>query len=67
VDDETSLGDAVVRLLGDPELRARLGAAASAKAAMYDAPAIVRRFEALFRETLALGLGARERKEEARA
>lgn len=53
VDDEGAIGRAILRVLLDPPTAERLGAAARERAAAYDAPAIVRRFESLFRDTVA--------------
>jgi N-acetylgalactosamine-N,N'-diacetylbacillosaminyl-diphospho-undecaprenol 4-alpha-N-acetylgalactosaminyltransferase len=55
VDDEGALGRSVVRLLRDPAFRERLGDAARERAAAYDAPAIVQKFEAFFRQTIESG------------
>ena len=51
VDDDGALGRSIARLLGDPALRDRLGAAARERVAIYDAGAVVRRFETLFVQT----------------
>ncbi|MHB8762937.1 MAG: glycosyltransferase [Deferrisomatales bacterium] len=50
VEDPDALAAAIARLLGDPDLRLRLGAAAARRAQDFDAPGVVRRFEALFTE-----------------
>jgi N-acetylgalactosamine-N,N'-diacetylbacillosaminyl-diphospho-undecaprenol 4-alpha-N-acetylgalactosaminyltransferase len=52
VDDEEALGRAILRVLREPDLAGRLGAEAAERAAAYDAPTIVRRFESLFRQTV---------------
>lgn len=51
LDRQDALGAAIVRILRDPSLAERLGAAARERAEAYAAPAIVRTFEALFRQT----------------
>lgn len=50
VEDCGALAAAIDRLLGDPALRERLGDAARETVRAYDAPKIVRRFEALVEE-----------------
>jgi glycosyltransferase involved in cell wall biosynthesis len=50
VEDPGALAAAIERLLGDPALRERLGRAARERVRAYDAPGIVRRFEALIEE-----------------
>jgi glycosyltransferase involved in cell wall biosynthesis len=50
VEDPGALAAAIDRLLGDPELRERLGRAARERVRAYDAQGIVRRFEALIEE-----------------
>ena len=46
------LADAVAELVADPERRARLGAAAAARAAAFDITRAVRRIEAIYSEVL---------------
>jgi glycosyltransferase involved in cell wall biosynthesis len=50
VEDPGALAAAIDRLLGDPELRERLGRAARERVRAYDAPGMVRRFESLIEE-----------------
>jgi GalNAc-alpha-(1->4)-GalNAc-alpha-(1->3)-diNAcBac-PP-undecaprenol alpha-1,4-N-acetyl-D-galactosaminyltransferase len=50
VEDPRALAAAVNRLLDDAALRDRLGRAARERARVYDAPEVVRRFEALLDE-----------------
>lgn len=50
IEDHVALAEALGRLLSDEALRARLGVAAAKRARDFDAPVVVRRFEALLDE-----------------
>jgi glycosyltransferase involved in cell wall biosynthesis len=50
VEDPVALAGAIDRLLGDPELRSKMGCAGRESVQTLDAPNIVRRYEALFEE-----------------
>jgi phosphatidylinositol alpha-1,6-mannosyltransferase len=54
--DPAAVGDAVARLLGDPELAHRLGAAGAERAQSFAWPRVVDRVEALLVEQLGRGL-----------
>ena len=48
--DPAALADAVARLVGDPDLRTRLGAGAKARSAMFDVAAASRTIESIYRQ-----------------
>jgi hypothetical protein len=50
VGDADAMGDALLRLVNDDDLRRRMGAAALVNSARYDPPIIAERYEELFRE-----------------
>jgi glycosyltransferase involved in cell wall biosynthesis len=50
VDDVEALGEAVARLVGDDELRRRLGEGARARALAFSPEVLVPRYEAVYRE-----------------
>ena len=51
--DPVALADGIVRLLSDATVRARMGAAAKARAASFDIRGAVRRWEEIYREVSA--------------
>jgi len=53
-DDGPGLGDALIRLAGDPELAARFGAAAPARAARFGVARLVDDLDAIYRKVLGL-------------